>query len=135
VSEPVGTPRQARERSWAEVRWRQARNPPPPVLRAVLANLAVASVGGAALLLYDIAVTRGVSLPGGDLRTLAALVYVVAVLVLGSVLTWRWVALPTGVGTERRRSPWALLLGFFAAAPIVYLVLVVAFQILRPLLV
>jgi hypothetical protein len=44
------------------------------------------------------------------------------------------VALPTGSGTERRRSGWAALLGFFAALPIVYLSLVVVYQLLVPLL-
>ena len=47
-----------RERSWLEVRWRQARNPPPPVFRAVLGNLVVALVGGLCLLVYDLLVPR-----------------------------------------------------------------------------
>jgi hypothetical protein len=33
-----------------------------------------------------------------------------------------------------RRSRWSLALGFFAAVPIAYLVLVVAVQVIRPLL-
>ena len=37
-------------------------------------------------------------------------------------------------GTERRRSGWAALLGFFASLPIVYLSLVVIFQLIAPLL-
>ncbi len=60
--------------------------------------------------------------------------YVVVVLVAGSVLTYLWVELPTGASGERRRSPWAGLLGFFAAVPIVYLVLVVALQVIKPIL-
>jgi len=54
------------QRSWLDVRLRQARNPPPPVLRAVLANLAVAAVGGVIVLVYDTLISRGVALPGGD---------------------------------------------------------------------
>ena len=121
-------------RSWMEVRWRQARNPPPPVLRAVLANLAVAAVGGVILLTYDTLVAKGTLLPGGDLRTAAVALYVLAVIVAGSVLTYLWVELPTGAGTERRRSGWAGLLGFFAALPIVYLSLVAIFQLVAPLI-
>jgi hypothetical protein len=120
-------------RSWLEVRWRQARNPPPPVLRAVLANLAVAVVGGLVVLAYEVALGRAIQLPGGDLRAAVVLVYVLAVLVAGSVLTYLWVRLPTGAGSERRRSRWAALLGFFASVPIAYLSLVVIFQVLAPL--
>jgi hypothetical protein len=133
------TPRPAQathptQRSWLDVRVRQARNPPPPVLRAVLANLAVAAVGGVIVLIYDTLLSRGVPLPGGDLRTAVVAIYVVVVIVAGSVLTYLWVELPTGSGTERRRSGWAALLGFFASLPIVYLSLVVIFQLVAPLL-
>ena len=114
------------ERSWLEVRWRQARNPPPPVLRAVLANLAVALVAGIALLAYDLLV------PGAQMAPLIAL-YVVFVIAVGSVLTYLWVELPTGASGEKRRSAWAGVLGLFAAIPIVYLVLVLLFQIVKPL--
>lgn len=114
------------ERSWFETRWRQLRNPPPPVLRAVLANLAVALVAGIALLAYDLLV------PGAQMAPLIAL-YVIGVIVVGSVLTYLWVELPTGAGGERRRSAWAAVLGLFAAIPIVYLVLVLLFQIVKPL--
>jgi hypothetical protein len=120
VSEPC------RERSWFEVRWRQLRNPPPPVLRAVLANLAVALVAGMALLAYDLLV------PGAQMAPLIAL-YVVGVIAVGSVLTYLWVELPTGASGEKRRSAWAGVLGLFAAIPIVYLVLVLLFQIVKPL--
>ena len=127
------TPDAPRQRSWFEVRWRQARNPPPPVLRAVLANIAVAAICGVALLVYDTLVAHGAALPGGDLRTGVVALYVVIVIVVGSVLTYLWVELPTGAGAERRRSGWAAMLGFFAALPIVYLSLVVIFQVVAPL--
>ena len=58
-------------RSWAEVRWRQFRNAPRPVVRAVAASLSVAVVLAVAYLAYDVALSRGADLPGGDLRTLA----------------------------------------------------------------
>ena len=58
----------------------------------------------------------------------------IVVLVAGSVLTYLWVELPSGSSGARRRSAWGGLLGFFAAAPICYLVLVVVFQVIRPLL-
>lgn len=124
-----------RERSWLEVRWRRARNPPPPVLRAVIANLAVAVVGGAALLAADFLAARGLVALGNDLRTLLVAVYVVVVMVAGSTLTYLWVELPTGASGVRRRSGWSALLGLFASVPIAYLSLVVIFQILRPLLI
>ncbi len=123
-----------RQRGWWQVRWRQARNPPPPVLRAVLANLAVASLGAVLLLIYELAIARGAALPGGDLRTLLVVLYVAIVVVAGSLLTYLWVELPTGLRGERRRSGWAAMLGLFAAMPICYLALVVTFQIIRPLI-
>ena len=119
-------PRQ--ERSWLEIRWRQLRNPPPPVLRAVLANLLVAIVTGVALLAYDLLV------PAAAMAPLIA-AYVLGVVVVGSALTYLWVELPSGAGGERRRSAWAAVLGLFAAIPIVYLVLVLLFQIVKPMLV
>jgi hypothetical protein len=122
-----------RERSEIEVRWRQARNPPPPVLRAVLANLVIATMAGLLLLVYDWLAARDV-LPGGATRGLAAGVYVATVVLCGSLLTYLWVELPTGASGVRRRSPWAAVLGLFASVPIAYLGLVVVFQVLRPLL-
>lgn len=119
-------------RGWVETRVRQARNPPPPVFRAVVANLVVAIVGAVVLLAWDWLAARDPSLP--DIALGLTAVYVVVVLVVGSLLTWLWVELPSGASGERRRSPWAALLGFFAAVPIVYLVLVVALQVIRPLL-
>ena len=122
-----------RERSELEIRWRQARNPPPPVLRAVLANLGVAAVGGVILVTYDWLAPRG-GVPGGDQRMLAVVLYAAVVIVVGSLLTYLWVELPTGASGERRRSGWAALLGFFASIPILYLSLVVIFQLVRPAL-
>lgn len=116
-----------REVGYFEARWRQLKNPPPPVVRAVLANLAVAVVLGLALLAYDLLV------PGAQMAPLIAL-YVVVVIAVGSVLTYLWVELPTGASTEKRRSAWAGVLGLFAAIPIVYLVLVLLFQVVAPLL-
>ncbi len=124
-----------RRRGWLEIRWRQFRNAPRPVVRAVGSSLAVAVVLGAAYLAYDVALTRGASLPGGDLRVGAAALYIVAVLIVGSVITWLVVPLPRGSGTRATRTPWSAALGLFAAIPIAYLVLVVALQVLKPLLV
>jgi hypothetical protein len=121
-------------RSWAEVRWRQFRRAPQPVVRAVLASLSVAVVLAIAYLAYDVALSRGAVLPGGDLRTLAFAVYVILVLVIGSLVTYLVVPQPTGSGTVARRSAWSGALGFFAAVPIAYLVMVVAVQIVKPLL-
>ncbi len=124
-----------RRRGWFEVRWRQFRNAPRPIVRAVLSPLVVAIVLGLVYLAYDVAVSRGVVLPGGDLRALAVLVFVVLVLVIGTAVTYLIVPQPTGAGSPRTRSPWSAALGFFAAVPIAYLILVVEAQILRPLLV
>jgi hypothetical protein len=124
--------REVRQRSEWEIRWRQARNAPPPVVRAVLANVAVALVGGIVLLLTDWLASHDM-IPG-YLQDLGPFVYVAVVIVSGSVFTYLWVELPTGVPGEKRRSPWAGVLGFFASIPIVYLALVVIFEILRPLL-
>ena len=114
-------------RSWLQVRWRQLRNPPPPVLRAVVANFALAGAGGLMLLLADLAIAS-------DALPLLIAVYLLAVLAGGSLLTYLWVELPTGASGVRRRSGWAALLGLFAALPICYLVLVVVFQVVRPLI-
>jgi hypothetical protein len=124
-----------RQRSWLEIRWRQFRNAPRPVVRAVGSSLGVALLLGAAYLAYDVALSRGASLPGGDLRVGAAVLYVLAVLVAGSVITWLIVPLPRGSGARATRTPWSAALGLFAAIPIAYLVLVVAIQVLKPWLV
>ncbi len=123
-----------RRRSWLEVRWRQFRNAPRPVVRAVASSLGVAAVLGMAYLAYDVALSRGGVLPGGDLRSLAVTVFVAAVVVSGSVITYLVVPQPSGSGTRRVRSAWSAALGLLAALPIAYLVLVVEAQILKPLL-
>jgi hypothetical protein len=143
VAEPAAEPdggipaererRAVKERSELEIRWRQARNPPPPVLRAVLANLAVAVIGGLILVAYDVLATHA-QLPGGDQRTLAVVIYALVVIITGSTATYLWVELPTGASGEKRRSGWSALLGFFASIPILYLALVVIFQVVRPAL-
>jgi hypothetical protein len=121
-------------RSWAEVRWRQFRGAPRPIVRAVAASLFVAIVLAVAYLAYDIALSGGAELPGGDLRLLAIALYVVLVLAIGSLLTWLLVPQPTGSGTKARRNGWSAALGFFAAVPIAYLVMVVAVQVIKPVL-
>jgi len=121
-------------RSWWVIRWRQFRNAPRPVVRAVGANLAVAIVLGLLYLAYDVALTRGARLPGGDLRTLAVVLDVALVLGLGSLITYLIVPLPRGSGDRATRTGWSAALGLFAAVPIAYLVLVVASQVLKPLL-
>jgi hypothetical protein len=122
------------ERSWLEIRWRQFRNAPTPVWRAVVADATVAAVGGAALLAYDVALDHGTTLPGGDLRPLGVALFVLLVAVVGSVATYLWVPLPSGSGGRRRRTAWSAMLGLFASLPVAYLALVLVFQVLRPLL-
>jgi hypothetical protein len=130
------TPGEVRRRGWFEVRWRQFRHAPRPVVRAVASSLVVAVVLGVAYLAYDVALERGAVLPGGDLRVLALTLYVALVLVAGAVVTWLVVPLPSGSGTRRTtRTPWSAALGLFAAVPIAYLVLVVLHELVRPLLV
>ena len=126
--------RPVRQRSQAEIRWRQFRHAPRPVVRAVAASLSVALVLAIGYVSYDLALSRGAVLPGGDLRVLAIAVYVVLVLTIGSLVTYLVVPQPTGSGTVARRSAWSAALGFFTAVPIAYLVLVAAVQIVRPLL-
>ena len=107
-----------------EIRWRQARNAPPPIVRAITADVGVAVVAGLALLAWDLVV-------GADLAAFA--LYLLVVLGAGSILTYLWAPLPTGASGARRRSPWAAMLGLFAAFPVAYIVLVVIFQVLRPI--
>ena len=130
-----GPGRQVRQRPWLEVLWRRYRNPPRPVVRAVASSLVVALVLGLGYLLYDVALTRGADLPGGDLRTLAVALFVAVVIGAGTVVTYLIVPQPTGSGGHRTRTGWSAALGFFAAIPIAYLVLVVVSQVLKPLLV
>ena len=130
---PGRPPREVKHRSELEIRWRQARNAPQPVVRAVLANLAVATIGGIILLLIDWLADHG-ELPASFSGIGPPAIYVATVLISGTVFTYLWVELPTGVPGEKRRSLWAGMLGLFAAIPITYLALVVVYQVLRPLL-
>jgi hypothetical protein len=132
--EPGDPGRVSHHRSWLEVRWRQFRHAPRPIVRAVAASLSVAVVLATAYVIYDVALSRGAIIPGGDLRTLAIAAYVVVVLVCGSLVTYLVVPQPTGAGTVIRRTGWSAALGFLAAVPIAYLVMVVAVQLIRPLL-
>jgi hypothetical protein len=100
------------------------------VVRAVGSSLAVALVLGAAYLAYDLATPAS----DGAGRAMVGFLYVVGVLVAGSLLTWLIVPLPRGAGTRAVRTPWSAALGLFAAIPIAYLVLIVAFQVIKPLL-
>lgn len=121
-----------RRRGWLEVRWRQFRRAPTPVVRAVASSSAVATALGVLYLGYDLAIGGGVSLPGGDLRTVAGVVFVAAVAVLGAWITYLIVPQP---GRPGMRSGWSAVLGLLAALPIAYLALVVLFQVVKPLIV
>ena len=136
AGEPVGDPVRPpiRRRSWGDIRWRQFRNAPRPVVRAVLSSLLVAIGLGIVYLAYDLALSRGASLPGGDLRVLFVALDVVVVLATGSIVTYLVVPQPTGSGDRAMRTAWSAALGFFAAVPVCYLVLVVAVQVIEPLL-
>lgn len=129
-------PREVRQRGFFEIRWRQFRRAPRPVVRAVVSSLSVALVLGVAFLAYDIALDRGAQLPGGDLRLLFLTGYVAVVCALGALLTYFFVPLPSGAAATRvTRTPWSLALGLFAAVPIAYLVLVLLHEMVKPLLV
>jgi hypothetical protein len=134
---PHGEPArpEVRRRSEAEIRWRQFRNAPRPIVRAVLSSLLVAIVLGVAYLAYDLALRHGATLPGGDLRVLFVALDVVVVLATGSVVTYLVVPRPTGSGERVVRTGWSAALGFFAAVPVCYLVLVVVVQLIEPLFV
>lgn len=135
MTDPASQPPVLRRRSWLDVRWRQFRNAPRPVVRAVISSLSVATVLGLAYLAYDVAISRGAQLPGGDLRTLAVALFVVVVLAAGSLVTYLVVPLPAGASERVLRTPWSAALGLLAAAPIAYLALVVESQLLKPLFV
>jgi len=120
-----------RRRGWFEVRWRQLRRAPTPVVRAVLSSAAVAAVLGIVFLAYDLALDAGADLPGGDLRVLVGFLFVGAVAFLGAWLTYLVVPQPGRPGV---RSKWNAALGLFAALPIAYLALVLLFEIVKPLL-
>jgi hypothetical protein len=123
-----------RERSWLDVRWRQFRRAPRPVVRAVLSSLSVAIALGLLYLAYDVAIAAGADLPGGDLRSVFTVVFVAIVLATGTIVTYLVVPQPTGPGGRSARSPWSAALGLFAAIPVAYLALVVVVQVLEPLL-
>jgi hypothetical protein len=126
---------EVRQRGYFEVRWRQFRRAPKPVFRAVMSSLAVALVLGVLYLGYDISLDNGADLPGGDLRLLFLVIYVIAVCVVGSLVTYLVVPLPSGArGQRATRTPWSLALGLFAAVPIAYLVLVALHEIVKPVL-
>ena len=130
-------PRRAevRQRGFFEVRWRQFRNAPRPVVRAVASSLSVAVVLGVLFLAYDIALDNGARLPGGDLRIGVLALYLVITCAAGAFVTWLIVPLPSGAGRARTtRTGWSAMLGLFAAVPIAYLVLVVLHEILKPIL-
>ena len=97
-----------------------------------MSSVAVAAVLGGLYLAYDLALGSGAQLPGGDLRTLAGVLFVVAVTGLGAWITYLVVPQPGRPGV---RSRWSAALGLFAALPIAYLALVVLFQVVKPLLV
>jgi hypothetical protein len=123
-----------RQRGFWEIRWRQFRNAPRPVVRAVGVSLSVAVTAGLLLLAYDVLYTTG-RLPGSaDLRDALLVAYVVVVLSAGALGTWILVPQPSGSGERARRSAWSAALGLMAAIPIAYLVLVVIAQVVRPLI-
>lgn len=101
----------------------------------MLSSLVVAIVLGVLYLAYDLALANGAVLPGGDLRLLFLVLDVVTVLLAGAVVTYLVVPQPSGSGKRTVRSGWSAALGFFAAVPVAYLVLVVILQVIRPLLV
>ncbi len=100
----------------------------------MLASLIIAIVLAVGYVAYDVALSRGTALPGGDLRVMALALYAVLVLVVGTVVTYLVVPQPPGSGSVRRRSAWSAALGFFAAVPIAWLVMVAAIQIVRPII-
>ena len=129
---PAPAPVAPRQRSWLEVRWRQFRNAPRPVFRAVASSFVVAALFGAGYLANDVAIGSGSS-PGADgSRLLAAVVAALGVLLAGSFFTWLLVPLPRGSGTRATRTPWSAALGLFAAIPMVYFMFLVI-SVIRPL--
>lgn len=120
-----------RRRGWFEVRRRQLRRAPTPVVRAVLSSASSAAVLGILLLVYDLALDAGADLPGGDLRLLAGSLFVGAVAFLGAWLTYLVVPQPGRPGV---RSRWSAALGLFAALPMAYLALVLLFEVVKPVL-
>ena len=82
----------------------------------------------AKLLAYALGQPVGANLSG------AVILFVLAVVAAGSLLTFAWVELPSGASGVRRHSPWAAVLGLFASLPICYLVVVLVLQVLLPAL-
>ena len=99
-----------------------------------MSSLAVAIVLGIGYLAYDLALKGGAVLPGGDLRVLYVALDIAIVLVTGSLVTYLVVPQPLGSGDRPARTAWSAALGFFAAVPVCYLVLVVVVQVLEPIL-
>ena len=130
---PTGPP--VRQRGFVEVRWRQFRNAPRPIVRAVLASLAVAIVAGLAYLAFDVALASGLIASATDPRPALLVAYVAVVLIAGALGTYLIVRQPSGAGGRARRSGWSAALGLFAAIPIAYLVLVVLLQLVRPVII
>jgi hypothetical protein len=124
-----------RRRGFVEVRWRQFRRAPRPVVRAVAISLIAALLAGAVYLAVDLGTTPAGAATGSDPRPLLIALYTLVVLVAGAIGTYLLVDQPTGAGGRPRRSVWSAALGLFAALPIAYLVLVVYGQIIRPLLI
>jgi hypothetical protein len=124
-----------RRRGLVEIRWRQFRQAPRPVFRAVIVSTAIAAAAGIAYLAYDIALTRGLIEGGSDLRPLLLVVYVFVVLLAAAIGTYLAVPQPARATERPRRSAWSAALGLLAAIPIAYLVLVVLLQIVRPALI
>ena len=120
-------------RSWAEVRWRQFRHAPRPVVRAVAASLSVAIVLASCTWSTTSRSTAGPTCRAATCGRWRSRSTSLLVLILGALITYLVVPQPTGSGTMVRRSRWSAALGFFAAVPIAYLVLVVAVQVIRPL--
>ena len=119
-----------RQRSWLDIRWRQFRNAPRPVFRAVASSFVVAAILGAVYLANDVAIGSG---PDGDARRLpVAFTCALGVLIAGSFFTWLLVPLPRSSGDRATRTPWSAALGLFAAIPMVYFMFLVI-SIIRPL--
>jgi hypothetical protein len=126
---------EVRQPGFIEVRWRQFRRAPRPVVRAVASSLSVATVLGLLFLAYDMALDGGAQLPGGDLRLGFVALYVVLDCLVGALVTWLIVPLPAGSGRRRTtRTGWSAMLGLLAAVPIAYLVLVLLHEIVKPIL-
>ena len=133
---PVRGPRSATA-AFFEVRWRQFRHAPRPVVRAVMSSLVVALVLG--VVVSSPTTSRSTAAPrcpGGDLRLAFLVVYVLAVARRrrGRDVPRRAAAVAAPAARAPRAPRGALALGLFAAVPIAYLVLVALDQILKPLL-